>query len=106
MVPSDEEKRRQARHGYGQSVTYTSMVKTPSGSLPQEVPFHGRIVDLSKGGIGIETTGYAFMEVGTLVRTWIPMSSVPVEVPVLTRVQWIRDKHPGASQLIGLKFVL
>jgi len=84
------------------------MVKTPSGSLTQEVPFHSRIVDLSNvsnGGLGIETKGHSFLEVGALVRIWIPIASVPVDVPVLTRVQWIRDKHPDASQLIGLMFV-
>lgn len=105
MITSAEDKRRQARHVYGQPVTYTSMVKTPAGSLPQEIPFHGRIVDLSNGGLSLETHGGAFLEVGELVRTRIPVSSVPVEVPVLTRVQWIRHTNSGSSQLAGLKFV-
>lgn len=105
MVTSAKEKRRQARHSYEYPITYMGKVGTPE-SPPQEVTFGGKIVDLSNGGIGIETKGQAFVEVGTLVRTWIPMSSVAVEIPVLTRVQWIRDKHPaGSNQLIGLKFV-
>ena len=105
MASSAEEKRRQTRHSYGHPITYMGKVGTP-GSPPQEVAFGGKIVDLSNGWLGIETKGHAFVEVGTLVRTWIPLSSVSVEVPVLTRVQWIRDNHPGASQLVGLMFVL
>ena len=105
MASSAEEKRRQARHSYGYPITYMGKVGTP-GSPSQEVAFGGKIVDLSNGGVGIETKGHAFVEVGTLVRTWIPMSSLPVEVPVLTRVQWIRDKHSAsASQLVGLMFI-
>lgn len=80
-------------------------VGTP-GSPPQEVAFRGMIADLSNGGIGIETKGHSFLEIGSLVRTWIPLSAVPVNVPVLTRVQWVRDKNSGSSQLVGLMFVL
>ena len=76
------------------------------GAPSQEVPFQGKIMDLSNGGIGMETRGHSFLEIGSLVRTWIPMSSVPVNVPVLTRVQWVKDKGPDASQLVGLMFVL
>jgi hypothetical protein len=80
-------------------------VSTP-GAPRQEVPFQGKIMDLSYGGIGMETKGHSFLEIGSLVRTWIPMSSVPVNVPVLTRVQWVKDKGNGSSQLVGLMFVL
>jgi Tfp pilus assembly protein PilZ len=80
-------------------------VSTP-GAPSQEVPFQGKIMDLSNGGIGMETRGHSFLEIGSLVRTWIPMSSVPVNMPVLTRVQWVKDKGTGASQLVGLMFVL
>jgi hypothetical protein len=80
-------------------------VSTPGAPL-QEVPFQGKIVDLSNGGIGMETRGHSFLEIGSLVRTWIPMSSMTVNVPVLTRVQWVRDKDYGPSQRVGLTFVL
>ncbi len=93
MAQSAEEKRRAPRHSYAYSVTYMGKVSTP-GAPHQEVPFQGKIVDLSNGGLGMQTRG------------WIPMSSVPVNVPVLTRVQWVQDKGPGASQLVGLMYVL
>jgi hypothetical protein len=80
-------------------------VSTP-GALHQDVPFQGKIMDLSNGGIGMETKGHSFLEIGSLVRTWIPMSTVPVNMPVLARVQWMKDKGNGSSQLVGLMFVL
>lgn len=106
MAQSAEDKRKALRHSYAYPLTYMGKVSTP-GLPPQEVPFQGTMVDLSNGGIGIETTGHSFLEIGSLVRTWVPMSSVPVNVPVLTRVQWVRDKHQaGSTQLAGLMFVL
>src|ERR1700752_4707252 len=105
MAQSAAEKRRAPRHSYVYPVTYMGKVSTP-GALPQEVSFQGTIMDLSNGGIGLETKGHSFLEVGSLVRTWIPMSSVPVNVPVLTRVQWVRDKGNGSNQFPGLMFVL
>ena len=105
MAQSAEERRRAPRHSYAYPVTYMGKVSTP-GAPSQEVPFQGKIMDLSNGGIGMETRGHSFLEIGSLVRTWIPMSSVPVNMPVLTRVQWVKDKGPDASQLVGLMFVL
>ena len=105
MAQSAEERRRAPRHSYACPVTYMGKVSMP-GAPSQEVPFQGKIMDLSNGGIGMETRGHSFLEIGSLVRTWIPMSSVPVNVPVLTRVQWVKDKGPDASQLVGLMFVL
>jgi len=105
MVQSPEEKRKAPRHSYASPVTYTGKVGTPA-MPPQEVLFQGKIVDLSSGGIAMETRGHSFLEIGALVRTWIPLSSVPVNVPVLARVQWVRDKDHGLSQLVGLMFVL
>ena len=105
MAGATEEQRQGVRHQYGHPITYMGKVGTP-GSPPQEIAFRGTIVDLSNGGIGIETKGHSFLEIGSMVRTWIPMSVVPVNVPVLTRVQWVRNENGGPSQLIGLMFVL
>jgi len=105
MAQSTEEKRRAPRHSYAHPVTYMGKVST-LGAPRQDMPFQGEIMDLSNGGIGMETKGHSFLEIGSLVRTWIPMSSVRVNVPVLTRVQWVKDKGPGASQCVGLMFVL
>ena len=99
-----EDKRKEVRHVYGRPVTYMGLVGIP-GQVPKEVPLSGTIVDLSNGGVGIETKGYAFLEPGTVVQTWIPVCQAPVNIPVMTRVQWVRDKSPGPNQLVGMKFL-
>jgi hypothetical protein len=104
MNQSHEDKRRESRYTYGRPVTYMGVVGI-SGYPPKEVPLTGTIVDLSNSGVGIETKGYAFLEPGAVVQTWIPMSDIPVSIPVMTRVQWVRDKSPGPSQLVGLQFL-
>ena len=104
MAAENDDKRREARFNYGRPVTYMGMVGI-TGYPPKEVPLTGTIVDMSNGGIGIETKGYAFLEPGAVVQTWIPLAEIPVTIPVMTRVQWIRDKSPGPSQLVGLQFL-
>src|SRR3989475_12532192 len=105
MAQSAEEKRRAPRHSYAYSVTYMGKVSTP-GASHQEVPFQGKIVDLSNGGLGMQTRGDSFLEIGSLGRTWVPMSSLPVEVPGFNRAQWGEGKGPGASQLARRMFGL
>src|SRR2546427_7794355 len=87
MAQSAEEKRRAPRHSYAYSVTYMGKVSTP-GAPPQEVPFQGKIVDLSNGGLGMQTRGDSFLEIGSPGPTRIPMSSLPGDGPGFTPVQW------------------
>src|SRR2546425_4667228 len=96
MVQSPEEKRNAPRHSYASPVTYTGKVGTLA-MQPQEVLFQGKIVDLSSGGIAMGTRGDSFLEIGALVRTRIPPSSLPVNVAGLARAQWGRGKDQGLS---------
>src|SRR2546427_5751065 len=105
MVQPPEEKRMAPRHSYTFPVTYTGKVGTPA-MPPQEVLFQGKIVDLSSGGIAMETRGHSFLEIGALGRTWIPLSSLPGNVPGLARRPWGRGKDHGPRQLLGLMFFL
>src|SRR2546427_2295541 len=100
MVQPPEEKRMAPRHSYTFPVTYTGKVGTPA-MPPQEVLFQGKIVDLSSGGIAMETRGHSFLEIGALVRTWVPLSSLPVELPVLAPVPWGRGKGHRLRPLVG-----
>ncbi len=104
MKDTVENKRREVRYTYARRVTYMGMVGI-SGYPPKEVPLTGSIVDVSSSGVGIETKGYAFLEPGAVVQTWIPLDDIPVTIPVMTRVQWVRDKSPGPTQLVGLQFL-
>src|SRR5438093_13070759 len=97
MAQSAEEKRRAPRHSYAYSVTYMGKVSTP-GAPHQEVPFQGKIVDLSNGGLSMQTRGHSLLGIGSLVRTWIPMGPVPVNGPGLTRAACGSGKGRGARQ--------
>src|SRR2546425_8822437 len=101
MVQSPEEKRMAPRHSYTFPVTYTGKVGTPA-MPPQEVLFQGKIVDLSSGGIAMETRGDSFLEIGALGWTWIPLSSLPVSGPGLAPRQWGGEKENGPRQPVGL----
>src|SRR5436309_15950867 len=97
MAQSAEEKRRAPRHPYAYSVTYMGRVSTPEAPH-QEVPFQGKIVDLSNGGLGMQSRRFPFLEIGSLVRSRISMPSIPVNLLVLTRRQWVKYKGPSCSQ--------
>src|SRR2546425_3686044 len=105
MAQSAEEKRRAPRHSYAYSVTYMGKVSTP-GAPHQEVPFQGKIVDLSNGGLSMQTRGHSFLENSSLVRARIPLSSPPGNVPVLTPAPWGRGQGPGARHPPRPLFVL
>src|SRR2546422_8826066 len=96
MAQSAEEKRRAPRHSYAYSVTYMGKVSTP-GAPHQEVPFQGKIVDLSNGGVRMQTRGDSFLEICPLVRTWIPMSPLSVNVPVLAPALWGAGTEPRGT---------
>src|SRR2546427_9326753 len=104
MVQSPEEKRNAPRHSYASPVTYTGKVGTLA-MQPQEVLFQGKIVDLSSGGIALETRGHSFLEIGALGRTWIPPSSLPGDGPGLAPRPRVRGKEHGPSHLVGPMFV-
>src|SRR2546425_1547751 len=105
MVQSPEEKRMAPRHSYTFPVTYTGKVGTLA-MPPQEVLFQGKIVDLSSGGIAMETRGHPFLEIGAPVWAWIPPSSLPVNVPVVAPAQWLRGKEHGPRPLVRPMFVV
>src|SRR2546426_10094985 len=98
MVQSPEEKRNAPRHSYASPVTYTGKVGTLA-MQPQEVLFQGKIVDLSSGGVALEARGDSFLEIGGPVRTRIPPSSLPGDLPGLARVPGVRGKGHGPHPL-------
>src|SRR2546422_8279049 len=105
MAQSAEEKRRAPRHSYAYSVTYMGKVSTP-GASHQEVPFQGKIVDLSNGGLGMQTRGDSFLEIRSLGPTPVPRSSPPVDVPRLTPAPGGPGKGARGRHPVGLLFVL
>src|SRR5207244_10722747 len=94
MAQSAEERRRAPRHSYACPVTYMGKVSTP-GAPSQEVPFQGKIMDLSNGGSGMEERGDTFMESGAQGGNGGPMSSVRGEMAGLGPVKWVAGAGHG-----------
>lgn len=94
-------KREAVRFAYRQSVSFR--VAGGAGAPPIEAAACGEIVNISQSGIGMQTERRALGE-GAILQAWIPVTSPPVTLPVLTQVRWVREEQSGGYQ-IGLRFV-
>jgi PilZ domain len=75
------------------------------GSHPPEAEAAtSEIMDLSDNGMRMRIRGRKFPE-GSLLLVRVPVSRVPVAVPSLAQVRWIREETPGAYEA-GLRFVI
>src|SRR2546428_10075600 len=96
MAQSAEEKRRAPRHSYAYSVTYMGKVSTP-GASHQEVPFQGKIVDLSNGGLGMQTRGHPLLENRSPVPARVPLSPLSADAPGLNPLPRGAGDGPGGA---------
>lgn len=97
-----EKKRVSVRFPYTRPVSYMAMGK--SGRPPDKVAVHGEILNLSSGGMRIQTERQA-LEEGTVLQVLFPLSEPPVTIPVLAQVRWVREEMPGKYQ-VGLRFMI
>lgn len=97
-----EKKRESVRFPYTRSVSYMALGE--SGRLPNKVVVHGEILNLSSGGMRIQTKRRA-LEEGAVLQVWFPISEPPVTIPVLAQVRWVREEIPGNYQ-VGLRFMI
>ncbi len=97
-----EKKRVSVRFPYTRPVSYMAMGK--SGRPPDKVAVHGEILNLSSGGMRIQTERQA-LEEGAVLQVWFPLSEPPVTIPVLAQVRWVREEMPGNYQ-VGLRFMV
>jgi PilZ domain len=72
--------------------------------LPETEATMSEIMDLSDHGIRLRVTGRKFEE-GSLLLVRVPMVRIPVSVPSLAQVRWIKEEKAGAYQA-GLRFVV
>jgi hypothetical protein len=96
------EKRVSVRFPYTRPVSYMAMGK--SGRPPDKAAVHGKIVDLSSGGMRIRTERQTIEE-GAVLQVWFPLSEPPVTIPVLAQVIWVREDMPVNYQ-VGLRFMI
>ncbi len=102
MVQYRNEKRAGQRFSYPKTITYKSLgiAKHPPGKIPVQV----KAVDLSSGGMKIQTKDRQLFA-GSILQINMPVARFSVYVPVLTEVKWIIEKRPNVYH-IGLQFLL
>jgi hypothetical protein len=100
VEPSAQECRAHRRYAYGYPVTYQAI---ETGAPPTELQSQADILDLSDGGLAIRTAGGG-VEIGSVVKVWLPIAGYAVRVPVLTVTTWVHQDPDGCR--LGLRFLL
>ena len=98
-----EERRRFLRHESSASLRGTelpSLLPTPAS----ETTFRGQIRDIGAGGLCILTD--ELLHVSHLARCEIPLPGLPVAIPTLAQIRWIRRDPVEATHFVGLQFLL
>lgn len=91
------ERRQDHRFSYSCSVTFSVRDETVRAVEK------GKLVDISRGGVRLQTEGVHLTE-GDVLRMQVPMSGLPVSFPSLARVKWVQRTWSGPCQA-GLQFV-
>jgi c-di-GMP-binding flagellar brake protein YcgR len=97
------ERRQNPRHPIssafqGQELGGAGAANTPRRSI------RGKLQDISAGGLCLRTNQH--VKVAQLVRASIVPADVPVGVPSLMRVCWVRRLNKAPRYRIGLQFLL
>lgn len=102
MIEADE-KRKNKRIPYINTLTYKISGKlTP---LPDKFLRNADIIDISSGGIRIRTLSIETnFEIGSILFLNIPMPKMPVIIPTLGKVKWIKLDNLKTRQ-VGIEFI-
>ena len=60
--------------------------------------------DISAGGLSLLTN--RIVEVSDVLRCELPVQRLPVTIPVLCQVRWIRKNIDGRKHMVGLQFLI
>jgi hypothetical protein len=102
MIETDSEKRKYPRF----EVDAVISIRAFDATEWSEETIEGRIVDISEGGLCLETK--IPLTVSSPVRCKIPLSfaKFPISVPSLLQVRWTREGPRSHEYRSGLQFLL
>ncbi len=102
MIEADE-RRQHKRIPYINTLTYKIVgTFTP---LPEKFLRNADIIDISSGGIRIRTLSVETnFELNSLIFLNIPMPNMPVTIPAMGKVKWIKLEKFNTRQ-IGIEFI-
>jgi hypothetical protein len=99
---NSSEKRVIQRFPYKYPVIYISLGH--EAHPPTKENTDSEIMDLSDNGMRLRVNGRKLAE-GSLLLVRVPVSEVPVSVPSLAQVRWIKEVQSGTYEA-GLRFVV
>lgn len=96
------ERRIQQRFPYK---SYASYMKLGDASnLPDMHYSMAEVIDISGGGAKLRLP-VSSINIETMMITRIPLLGISASLPVLTKVQWVKDESENTC-IVGIKFVL
>ncbi len=99
-----QEKRRHVRVPYYHSLQYG--MHSLTFSLPQKFLRNADILDISSGGVRIRTISLETnFEIGSILFLNIPIPRMPIIIPTLGKVRWIKLDNNKTRQ-IGIEFTM
>lgn len=99
-----QEKREYKRISYANSLTFKLCGNT--SSLPEKFLKNADILDISNGRVKIRTISIETnFEIGSIVFLNIPMPRMPITIPTLGKVKWIKLENLKTRQ-VGIQFVI
>ncbi|MCX7913617.1 MAG: PilZ domain-containing protein [Thermodesulfovibrionales bacterium] len=100
---SKEERRKHVRVPYYHTLQYKPQGIT---NLPEKFLRNADILDISSGGIRIRTISLETnFEVGSILFLNLPMPKMPVTIPTLGKVKWIKLEGVKTRH-VGIEFIL
>lgn len=103
IMMHDDERREHKRIPYINSLTFKLSGSTLS--LPQRFLKNADILDISNGGVKIRTMSMETnFEIGSIVFLNIPLPKMPVVVPTIGKVKWIKLDNLKTRQA-GIEFI-
>lgn len=96
------EKRMQQRFPYKSYASYMKLGDIYN--LPDLSYSMAEVIDISGGGAKLRLP-LPTISIETLMITKVPLQGISVSLPVLTRVQWVKDETDKTC-IAGVKFIL
>ena len=97
-----EERRSEPRYPFSCNITAYEL--TAYGlTQARGRSIQGTVKDISAGGLSLLTDRR--IKLSTLIRCEIHISNVPVAIPVLSQVRWVRKNAKGQKHRIGSSFL-
>jgi len=103
-----DERRQHARHAVFCELRGNVLLETPEGTgvaeIPAEGPIIGKVSNIGVGGLCLVADH--MVDTSQPLRCEILMPQLPVGIPTLLQVRWVRKHDDSRTYSLGLQFLL